>query len=149
MFRKKLLFILFLLSALIAVLHLSALEYTLYFIYPWFDILLHFLGGVLIALIFLPLYIFLNKKNKKFRSKMFLILLSVSFAGIIGVFWEIFEFCAGIVPTQNYALDMSLDIFMDIIGGILGSFFVLYLKDKYLRDVKEDGDVFKEHPDFG
>ena len=40
----------------IATLHILALEFSLYWLYPWFDIMVHFLGGLFTALFALWLF---------------------------------------------------------------------------------------------
>lgn len=104
---------------LIAVLHLSALALSLYWLYPWFDVLLHFLGGVwvFLALVWLA---------ERFRVpyRVFLVFLGVLF---VGVGWEVFELLAGIPREANFVLDTSIDLLMDSLGGITGVLLTRYL----------------------
>jgi hypothetical protein len=93
--------------------------------YWWFDIIMHFLGGYWIGLsalwfIFLSGYLGSITANISKKSIIFISLFSVL---IIGLSWEIFEIVAGVPVTGNYALDTSIDLVMDLIGGFAASTF--------------------------
>lgn len=96
----------------------------------WFDRMMHFLGGVFLA--FLGAFLFdsfLKKVNTK--TYFFWILCIVC---IIGVGWEVFEFSVQeIVKIKELANipDSFSDLFFDILGGIMGTFFVIHEKNKY------------------
>ncbi|MEK7589672.1 MAG: hypothetical protein AAB475_00240 [Patescibacteria group bacterium] len=133
MLKQKLFVEQFILLAVVALLDFIALKFYLYWIFWWFDIPVHFLGGLWVGLIVMWFFFFsgfiykdvnLMKKTKIF----FIIILSVI---IIGVLWEVFEVGAGLISTDEYGyfLDTPLDIIMDIFGGIVA---FIYAK-KYFR----------------
>lgn len=93
------------LSALIAGLQFYAVNNFLYWHYPWFDVPMHLLGGVVIATV---LVAFLHD----FRPKLF-----VLFAAVIFVGWEIFELYFGLPRETNYFFDTALDMLNDSLGA--------------------------------
>lgn len=118
----KLLIPIFLSSFLILELHIQALSSFLYWKYWWFDNLIHLLGGFTIALIVL-FYAERFSYLKLARQTKFLFFALVG-ALVASVFWEIFEFKAGIVfVASNYTLDTFLDISMGLTGALIGGVF--------------------------
>ena len=109
-------FILFFLSlVLLAVIHYLAINLSLYWIYPWLDIPIHFLGGAVVAL---GTQSSLFKRIFKTSDISFIkTLLIVLFVGTV---WEVFEWRVGIVDSIKYAFDTGLDICMDLLGGVIG-----------------------------
>lgn len=96
-----------LLSLALALLQQWAVADYLYWRYEWFDIIMHFLGGLAIAAILVALL-------TKFRPASFVLLLAVVFLG-----WEVFEYVFGIPRETNYLFDTSLDLLMDSLGALL------------------------------
>ncbi len=100
-------FLALIVAALVLYLHVLGMEHFLYFYYWWYDILLHFLGGVVLALFFS----FFTKNWKH-------ILLAVVLAATA---WEVFEYVMDIAGNGkgNYALDTLIDYVMACIGTVL------------------------------
>ncbi len=85
--------------------HYALLNYW-YWEYWWLDILMHFFGGLLIAL-----------GASLALQRWAHIILAVL---VIGVLWEVFEYVIGIsIREPNFVLDSSLDLFADIVGGFV------------------------------
>jgi uncharacterized membrane protein YjdF len=83
----------------------------------WFDILMHFLGGFWLGLVFLwVFYKDLNNENLK-RDTFIKIILSVLF---IGFGWEIYEIIVNDIFAKNTfdLFDTSLDMVCDLTGGV-------------------------------
>ena len=95
-----------LLSFTLAVLQQWAVADHLYWRYEWFDVLMHFLGGLTIASILIALL-------SKFRPAWFGLLLVGVFIG-----WEVFEYVFGIPRESNYVFDTALDFLMDALGAL-------------------------------
>ena len=124
--QKKLFsIILLILIYVIFSLDLAANQYFLYWRFWWFDIVMHFLGGLWIVL--LSYYIFyLSGYFKKFNLKgKTILILSFFVLFLVGVFWELFEYLVGAVPETGYALDTCSDLAMNIVGGGIIYFFLL------------------------
>ena len=96
----------------------------------WFDMPMHFLGGLWLGLVFIWLF-----WGQEFDARLILKIL----AGVlvIGVLWEIFEVIVNnltIKDTFN-TLDTLSDIFFDLAGG---TFAVLYFLKRILLREKDD-----------
>ncbi len=108
--------------AIVALVHISALQWYLYWYYPWLDVLTHFLGGLWVALAAVWLLSYAGKRSSLLKI--------ICIVMLIGVGWEVFEVAAGIPREANFMFDSSLDLTMDYIGGICGFILSRYL----LRD---------------
>lgn len=100
---------------LIAVTHLSALQWSLYWYYIWLDVPMHFAGGAWLALAGSWLLLRFGYKHDVLPVFTFVIV------GSIG--WEIFEVWAGVARESNFLFDTVLDLTMDVAGGIVGFIF--------------------------
>ncbi|MEX0652090.1 MAG: hypothetical protein WD509_01710 [Candidatus Paceibacterota bacterium] len=110
---------------LIAVLHISALQFSLYWVYSWFDIMMHFLGGVFVGLS--ALWFFFQSGHIKRTQTLQNVILVIAGAIIaVGVGWEVFEVLAGIPMEANFVADTILDLVMDGIGATTAS--IVFIK---------------------
>jgi len=108
----------FLAMLLVAGLHFAALSFYFYWQWWWFDILMHFLGGVVVglgAMWALMGFSFTQKIPLSDRRTLFLLLFSVA---VVGIGWEIMELKFGLYGTSSYAADTSLDLVMDLTGAL-------------------------------
>ncbi|MES2931825.1 MAG: hypothetical protein V4682_04010 [Patescibacteria group bacterium] len=92
------------LAGILAFLQHYALANLLYWHYPWFDTMMHFLGGLTVATFGIVLL-------AKRRALVFL----VAMFGI-AVGWELFELLINAEREANFAFDTSLDLLMDALG---------------------------------
>jgi VanZ family protein len=126
---KKLLVRLLILVFSIFVLNYLAMEFHWYSSVWYFDMSMHFLGGLWLGLI--SIYLF-SLENTSFHSilKIFFMVL------FIGIGWEIFEILIDKFITQNSFnfADTISDLFFDFIGGF---FALLYLLKK-IMSIKEN-----------
>lgn len=117
----------------------------------WFDLLMHFLGGFLVALVILY---FLYGSGRYFYSRKIIIVWAVFISLTIGSIWEIFEisfdqFLAAQLGFRNPDIlslgwrDTLSDLLFDVFGGILAAIYFInrkktcFLASKvlnYLRD---------------
>jgi hypothetical protein len=102
--RLPWLFAALILAALLASLQHWALRDYLYWQYPWFDTLMHFLGGLTAAS-------FIVGVLREKRAQLFLIGMV-----LVAVGWEVFEFSIGTSREANFVFDTSLDLLMDTVG---------------------------------
>ncbi|MBI3638194.1 hypothetical protein HY227_00420 [Candidatus Wolfebacteria bacterium] len=87
---------------------------------------MHFLGGLLVAMIFF--WLIWPKLQITNGKALIAIVLVVSFVVFIGVLWEFFEFLYDVfISTKGYALlqiaqqgvsDTMSDLFFDLFGGL-------------------------------
>lgn len=110
MWLRSTTFILFAIAATtLALLHILALEFFLYWTYLWLDIPMHLLGGAVVSLGLLVCFP---------RVKLWLVLL---FVLCVGCGWEVFEWVTGILYTETAPFaDTALDLVMDLVGGAVG-----------------------------
>lgn len=112
--KSRIFFAQLVILAIIAVVHILAIQNDWYWYYVWLDVPVHFLAGIWVALSVLWLCFVFNKRTIRSLS-IFLIVL------LVGVAWEIFEVLGGISTGQpNYMFDTSLDVLMDMTGGLCG-----------------------------
>jgi len=89
---------------------------NLHFLYwklPWFDVMMHFLGGVLVAV--LTLFVLRVRGVVDWKRIVVTVLLSLL---VVGVAWEVFEYAMGVMDASldGYVLDTTTDLIMDIFG---------------------------------
>ncbi len=117
-----------LLSTLVvlAVTHISALTFFLYWKYWWLDIVIHILGGISVALGVIILQSFLVRVPKRY----FTFLPVVVAVFIIGLFWEWYEiaFDISVLDPSDFVSDTITDLVMDMIGGTIGYFVGNHMK---------------------
>jgi hypothetical protein len=117
-------FILFFLTlASVALLHVVALNSYLYWLYPWFDIPMHFLGGAVAAFGFLS---WVGERLVPVRSRAFLA--TLCFVALVGIAWEVFEWHFKLVETLEYIPDTVGDLFYDLLGGTIAYGLVVSFK---------------------
>lgn len=109
----------------IAVLHLLAVIFYLYWQWGEFDSLMHFLGGLWVSLTFLWLYFFSGIFQPAQRTLSRFIFISTLGLIFVAVAWEIFELLAKVtfVYWKDYFSDTALDFVMDFLGSIAGAFY--------------------------
>lgn len=113
---KPLLVLLLIAVSVLAVTHLLALEFYLYWLYLWLDIPMHMLGGAIVAM---SLFVAADLGIPFFKHLLrpFIV---IGIVLLIGLLWEHFELIFHLTTTHNYWQDTVLDLIMDIIGGYLG-----------------------------
>ncbi len=127
MFTKPLIKEIFFLSIIVAFFHYTALTLYLYWTVSWFDILMHLMGGFLMGLIVVSIFIqFL--KPEILKHKRAVVILVLSSVLVIGLGWELWELFLGFTDVVSDKLDTIIDIVMDFIGG----YFALLYSNKYL-----------------
>lgn len=109
---RKLLFLQFFVLSALAFLYFLGLLLYLEWVFWWYDIVLHFLGGVWVALALYTAIVYFGQTPAAAGVIGGLI--------IVGILWEIFELAIGAPREANYFLDTSLDLLMDVLGGFFG-----------------------------
>lgn len=114
-------------------LHSAGSYFSWYWMYPWFDIVVHVLSGLWIALLVLWLASIFGQINslKEYKIKSFL--LAFVFAVLFGVVWELVENFGQItsVNADLYSWNTASDIISDAFGGILAYvYFIQHRKSE-------------------
>lgn len=133
MVRESFLNKIFVLIVCIAIFHITATVFHFYWSIWWYDLPLHYLGGIFISLsslwfLFFSGYVsFGVKKTSDFIIISFIVTFSVA------VLWELFELIVGPDFTrQGYAVDTYVDLIMGIAGSLTGYLFFYFMKYEQL-----------------
>jgi len=109
------LFLAFLSSLVLLVLHLIALRFFLYWSISWFDALLHVIGGFAVGTTLL----FLTRACKDCSPW----ITPIMGAFLVSIFWEILEYSIGTTfAANNLLIDTSGDVFLSVFGGVCAAF---------------------------
>ncbi len=105
-------------SLLLAFLHIGAMQFKWYWFFWWFDILTHFVGGVVVALGLLFWYIKYGSVKRSITKKEVFVISTLGVL-VVGVLWELFEFLVGgsNFAESGFTADSISDLFTDIAGG--------------------------------
>lgn len=98
--------------ALVTALFIVGLMYYLQWRFWWYDLVLHGLGGIWVALAVMWLLTLVHR-----APRIATVIISVI---IVGALWEIFEFAIGAPREVNYQLDTTTDLLMDAVGAVAG-----------------------------
>lgn len=122
--QERILKFLFVLIWALALIHMLAEQYYLYWTVRWFDMVTHFLGGAWIGLASIWVWYFSGYVRKPQFPKGRVLLLAVLSGLVVGVIWEVYEFAVWKVVgrpfPENYIGDTQLDIIMDMCGAYVG-----------------------------
>jgi len=129
--EHALLKLLFVLIWALAIAHMTAEYYHLYWTYRWLDIPMHFVGGVWVALA-MVWFCFRSGYVRNVRPLFSLFTAAVIGGLLIGLAWELYEFVvwqvSGSGLPYNYLQDTLMDLTMDLLGGFFAYTLLLLLK---------------------
>ena len=113
-------------------LHLISLQNDYYWLIWWYDIMMHFLGGVWVVLVL----IWLNQLKAAAVVLTFKRVLTAIV--VVGLAWEIYEllFDQTFIDAKGYGLDTVLDLIMNTVGAA-AAYFLLNQR----RDLANNGKV--------
>lgn len=121
--KKLLLKELILSLILLAILHKIALDLFLYWTTDWFDILMHGLGGWAIGLLSLFIFYTSGFFNTDSSHFFYVFVITIGIVLIVGLVWELWEVFIGLTDVLTDRIDTIVDLFMDLLGGILSFFY--------------------------
>lgn len=102
-----------------AIVHVAATQFSLYWRYSWFDYPVHLLGGTCVALALFLLPVFRLRIPERFYS----LIPVLGCVLVTGILWEVFEYFIGAsVLEPNLFIDTVGDLGMDLAGGGIGFF---------------------------
>lgn len=134
MTARQLLFAQFTLLAITASLYFIGFALYLYWVFWWYDIVLHFLGGAWALLAITWLFATVGKTHTW--------ALQIGIVILIGIAWEFFEALIGAPRESKYLFDTSLDLLMDVFGALFALWFV---NRRTRRDEGEKHDTILIH----
>ncbi len=105
-------------------------EVHLYYLLWWFDIPMHMLGGMWVALTSLVVYYHLGF-HRHDRSTAFVVTAMLAATLVIGILWEVFEYSVEhfVKLNDNGVFDTLKDLMDDMIGAVIAS--VIFIKKGY------------------
>lgn len=101
-----------------------------YEVFPWWDVMLHLVSGVLVGYVGLVLLITLDRSYLLFKQKRVVLIAFFIFTVAVtgAVFWEIIEFTGDTLFGMNAQLGSLRDTMEDLIcGTIVGGGFAVYI----------------------
>lgn len=133
LYKKPLIVDIFISAILVAVLHKLALEYHLYWNIWWFDIGMHFLGGLVIGLLAFFIVKILNVFNFTTAKPLIYLAMTIRTVIIVGLLWEVWELWNGFTSLPEDAGDMLLDLIMDVVGGLTAYWYGVWRLSRLRR----------------
>jgi len=105
------------LALLIALFQYLASAYYLYWVWWWADIVMHFLGGLLIG----GAVLWWIRYEIPMSIRMHLPVFLTTFLAVVsvGVLWELFELFTDSYSAINYTVDTASDLGMDVVGMLV------------------------------
>jgi hypothetical protein len=133
--RDSLLKIVAALGIAVAALHAAAVAFLLYWTIWWYDITLHFIGGLWVSLGIVWLAYFSGYLPLCRRSNVRIFAVTLIWTFVVGVAWEVFEYLmigANIWAPEGYWFDTIGDLLSDIAGGLCG--YIIFMRLDSVRD---------------
>ena len=130
---------------IITLLNFFAFKFSLYWQFWWFDLFMHFLGGLVVS--YISILFYKNFLKKEFKSKKEVFILALGSAFLVGLTWELFEFTASLYREAPLALrtlatlqlgwlDTLTDLMADLAGGGATGYF--FIKKYYNSEIEND-----------
>ena len=129
MFKHPFFWFLFGILVVIALMHQIGMAYHWYLYFWWFDVVLHFLGGIWIGGMTLWFY-FLTGTKKNVTTNVHVFVIAGITVLIIGVAWEIFQIVifTGVIDEDGYMFDTISDLILDTLGGLTAAGYFVWKK---------------------
>ncbi len=106
------------LSVLIGAMYVTAIQFSLFYELPWFDVLLHLFGGMWVALAVFSFYRFGRGEQPPVGNTVYALLLAAGLA--VGIAWEFLEIYMKVIfDTSQYISDTATDITLDVLGAFI------------------------------
>jgi|TARA_Y100000310_G_scaffold337250_1_gene423856 hypothetical protein len=105
--------------------------FDVYAIFPWFDIPMHFVGGVSIGIMYFLILKYSQRQNYLKTNSFFNVLFIFALVSLTAVLWEFFEFSLTYLTgfsLQGNLSDTMLDLFLGMSGGLLTAIFLERIK---------------------
>ena len=109
-------------SSVFAAVHNFAVTTSLYWYYSWFDIVMHFWGGILVVV---GVYAICSLKHIPLKPTTLLIFSTLI---VIMLAWEFFEWKMGLFDPLVHVADTTKDLIVGLLGGLVGYLVALRLR---------------------
>lgn len=111
---RQILFLQLYIIAAVAVFHLVGTALYLYWMFWWYDILVHFFASIWVALAAVWIARHLGVSRTWLWSLCAVLLVSIG--------WELFEYVIKETGGHGFALDTLIDVIMNLLGGTVGTY---------------------------
>lgn len=103
---------------ILGVLNTIGVRLYLFWTVLWFDMIMHFLGGLFIALLFFSILSLLSSRLGYVER----LVLGLMVVLLVGIAWEYYELVSGVtnLADRGYWSDTGMDIVMDTLGALVG-----------------------------
>tara|TARA_B100000315_G_C14185812_1_gene411060 strand:+ start:186 stop:587 length:402 start_codon:yes stop_codon:yes gene_type:complete len=101
----------------------------LYAIFPWFDILMHIIGGMSVAFAYFFTLKYFERRRYLKLNTFFMLLFVVSLVALTAVLWEFYEFILTFVTGMSFQGNLQ-DTISDFFFGILGGLTLVIILEK-------------------
>lgn len=144
MYRKWLLLAGVLDLFILSLLDKIAFQYYLYWRFPWFDIVMHLVGGVAIGLVSAYVYWEWQKENSQsdldkdshlISHRKLFFGFNLGFILSLGIGWEIFEVLVDRIVKLSLVNSLE-DLFFGVIGSLSAGLFVLWFYNHKQKKLK-------------
>ena len=112
----------FIFPVLVLIVHFFLLFFNVYEIFPWFDMPIHFLGGMVVSVTYFLTLKYLQGENYLMLNNIARVIFVFALVSLTAVFWELFEFSLTYLTglgLQGNLDDTMLDLFLGMLGGLL------------------------------
>ena len=130
MLRRPLFKEFFIFLIVIGSLNYLADQFNWYWSFIPFDSFMHFLGGLWVVLFFMWFYFYSGLFAPRKRNLSQFLIVAILGLIFVAVTWEIYELILGEASFNRagYAWDTTMDLMMDMLGGLAACFYA-YLKE--------------------
>jgi hypothetical protein len=108
-------------TIIVCTIELISFYFHLFYSIMWFDMIMHFSGGFLVALLALTIVTY-YKQDLSYGQILFWGIIT---AFLIGVLWEVYELYEGITVWGSFGYwgDNGMDVTMDTFGGLVAVWY--------------------------
>ena len=117
----------FIFTVFVLFIHFFLSFFNVYEIFPWFDMPIHFLGGIAVSITYFLTLKYLQRENYLRFDNLARIIFVFALVSLTAVFWEFFEFSLTYLTGlgfQGGLDDTMLDLFLGMLGGLLAVIFL-------------------------
>lgn len=119
-------------AIVVFLLHMTAMYLHLYWTIIWFDLVVHALGGLWVALTLLWLVFHSNYERLHVFRGLGVFLVAIIGTLAVGIVWEFFELATDTaVSPEIYRIDTALDLLMDTTGALIAYSFFIKIRDSH------------------
>ena len=123
----KIIALFFIFPVLVLIVHFFLSFFNVYGILPWFDMPIHFLGGMAVGATYFLTLKYLQGKNYLRLNNISRVIFVFALVSLTAVFWEFFEFSVTSITglgLQGNLDDTMFDLFLGMLGGLLAAIFL-------------------------